>query len=184
MTSKNDELQVAWQSLGGSPYQLDIRTIKSKASSFERKIRSRNLREFAAAALVFAIFGGHFATATDMLTRVACVLVILAAVFVTGLLYVQGREGEASTLDLVEPCLKAHRRAITRQRNLLASVWCWYLMPFVPGALLFPYAMSLGSGMPWLQWGVSAVIFGGIALLNHFGAKKLQMELDSLPHSD
>jgi hypothetical protein len=75
------------------------------------------------------------------------------------------------------------RAELIRQRDLLRSVWGWYLLPFVPGLLLILVGVALErpERRDWLAPGiVAAVTFVGIGLLNQRVARKLQRRLDDL----
>lgn len=181
MTEQFEALQKAWQAAPEEPFVLDLANLQKKAAGFERTIRNRNLRELAAAAVVIAVFSGYFVAFPDLLARVGSALIILGTMFVVGVLYVQGKEGEASGAELAETCLAAHRRMLQRQRDLLAGVWLWYLLPLVPGLTVFTFATNPVDGIPLLQLALNALVFIGIGWFNARGARKLQQELDSLP---
>ena len=51
-------------------------------------------------------------------------------------------------------CLEFHRSELVRQRDLLRSVWWWYLLPFVPGMLLIPVGSSLDDPLGLLALGI------------------------------
>ena len=78
--------------------------------------------------------------------------------------------------------LEFTRSELVRQRDLLRSVWWWYLLPFVPGMLLIPVGYWLeGPGWVLLALGIFvAVAFVGIGLLNQRVAHKLQRRIDDL----
>lgn len=183
MTDQFEAMQKAWQAAPAEPFALDLAQLQKKAASFEGKVRDRNLRELAAAAVVIAVFGGYFMAFQDLHVRVGCALIILGTLFVVGVLYVQGREGEASAADRAEACLAAHRRILERQRDLLAGVWLWYLLPLVPGMAVFTFAIHPGDGIPWLHLSLNGLVFVGIGWFNANSVRRLQQELDSLPLS-
>ena len=79
--------------------------------------------------------------------------------------------------------LEFTRSELVRQRDLLRSVWWWYLLPFVPGMLLILVGYSLEGSELWdllPSATVVAVTFVGIGLLNQRVARKLQRRLDEL----
>lgn len=76
------------------------------------------------------------------------------------------------------------RAQLGRQRDLLRSVWLWFLLPFVPGFVvgLAGYARAQPSHRPaTIVYGVLVLILGiGLHVLNHRAAARLQRVLDRL----
>lgn len=81
------------------------------------------------------------------------------------------------------------REQLVRQRDALAGVFWWYMLPFIPGLLV----MTVGSAMlraqthpgaspvPGLIAGaVTVLVFGGIWWLNQRVARKLQKRIDDI----
>jgi hypothetical protein len=185
-----DPLQKLWKEQERQPMELTVDQISRKADSFQRTIRWRNIREYAASALVIAFFGWYAVVAHTALMRMACAAVIAAAIYVAYYLRKHGSatpELAASTVDH----LASHRRQLERQRDLLRSIWRWYLGPLVPGLVLFAISIPIeqsrfGRG-PWITAAIilvsGAVVFGGIAWLNRVGARQLQRQIDALVRS-
>ncbi len=182
-----DRFQLLWQAQERQPVALAVEQIARSASSFRRTIRRRNVREYTAAALVIAFFGWYAAHADTTLVRVACAAIIAGTLHVAWYLRRHGsaepRELAACTMDHLE----AHRRQLERQRDLLASVWRWYLGPLVPGFVLFVISVPIEQSRTargWISCGIAmaigAVVFVGIARLNRMGARQLQREIDAL----
>lgn len=91
-------------------------------------------------------------------------------------------------------CVGFQREELERQRDLLLGVWRWYLLPFVPGMTVFlvglfefamrqPHASEHARAIAWmftLTAAGCAVVFVGVAKLNHWAARRLQREIDAL----
>jgi hypothetical protein len=81
-------------------------------------------------------------------------------------------------------CREFHRSQLVRQRDLLRSVWLWYLLPFVPGLLLIQIGRAAGDPSRPLRVVMSATIsvlvFLGIGWLNQRAARKLDREIEGL----
>ena len=175
-----------------------IEQVRSKVSTFESKIRVRNGLEYAAAVVVVASFGYQVFTAPNIFLKTGAVLVILAAILVVYLLHTRGSAkdmpedlGRAASLDF-------YRTSLARQRDLLQSVWSWYLLPFVPGILLILFGAAVRDGAilnqpaPIEKQGaaggigifivaaVFVIFFFLVAAFNKRKARKLQAELDEL----
>ena len=71
-----------------------------------------------------------------------------------------------------------------RQRDLLRSVWSWYLLPFVPGLLFlhvgFMQAQSASTARFIVLGGVAAAAMAGIHFLNRYAASRIQERIDRL----
>ena len=78
---------------------------------------------------------------------------------------------------------------IARQRDALAGIFTWYLLPFIPGLLVMTLGPTLEHGgvgvllMPRLVWIgliLPVAIVTGIWLLNQRGARLLQKRIDDI----
>jgi Flp pilus assembly protein TadB len=77
--------------------------------------------------------------------------------------------------------LEFHRRELVRQRDMVESVWSWYLAPFVPGLLVFIKGVFPKHGPGFvLALAFHALVFGGIWWLNRRGARRLTRQIAEL----
>ena len=162
---------------------MSAQDVRRLADKFERTISRRNRREYAAAAFVIVWFSVWAWFAESAVVALGSWLVALAALYVVYHLHRHGAARRAPREQGVMSCLEFHRSELVRQRDLLRSVWWWYLLPFVPGLLLMVVGESLAGPGRWvyLSWGIfAAVTFIGIGLLNQRVARKLQQRLDDL----
>jgi len=183
-----DRFQLLWQEQERQPVELAVDQIARQAASFRRTIHRRNLREYVAAATVVAVFGAYAAMADTVLVRVACAATIAGALYVAHYLRRHGTPEPAELAACTADHLAVHRRQLEQQRDLLASVWRWYLGPLVPGLVLFavskPIEQSGFARGTWIAAAISlsvcALVFAGIARLNRMAARRLQREIDAL----
>jgi len=124
-----------WQNQPVSGERIAPEQLNQASDRFARRIRRRNLREAIAAAIVVTIFSGYAWFLPGSLQKAGSVLVVLAALWVTWQLRRRGSPGKPDK-SVAVPCLNFHRAELVRQRDLLASIWSWYLAPFVPGMAL------------------------------------------------
>lgn len=185
-------LQALWQSQPVEPKQFSPQEVRDKATRFQRTIRFRNLREYVAAVFVLVIFSGYAWKADTWLSKAGPALIVVGTLYIMFQLYtraaslpVPGGDGNAG---VTESCVQFHRRELERQRDLLRTVWRWYLGPLVPGLFVmfldrfieawakggFAIVASLGSTL------VTVLVFLGVWWLNAAGARKLQREIDAL----
>lgn len=176
-------VQRLWRDQPGEEVQMSAQEVRGLAEKFERTITQRNRREYAAAAFVVVWFSVWAWFAETVLVALGCWLVVLAALWVVFHLHRRGAARRPAGEQDVMSGLEFTRSELVRQRDLLRSVWWWYLLPFVPGMLLILVGYSLEGSELWalLPSGiVAAVTFVGIGLLNQRVARKLQRRIDAL----
>ena len=173
-----DDLTRLWQEQadGGQTAMVDIRL---KASTFERRVYRRNLLEYAAAAVVVVAFSRILWNGPGVAARVGAVLILLATTYVV---YRLQRYGSTSMMPeelALTNCVEFHRAQLLRQRDLLRSVWRWYLLPFVPGLLLMLMGRAaVDPSRAMRATLISAVVFLGIGWLNERAARRLDDEIE------
>jgi hypothetical protein len=180
----HNDIRRLWRDQPSEEVQMSVREIRARAERLERTVRWRNLREYAAAAIVIPVFAVQAWFAETAAVALGCWLVALAALWVVYHLHRRGTARRPAGEQGATSCLEFHRSEIVRQRDLLRSVWWWYLLPFVPGMLLIivgraleqpdRLAAALGAAM------FLAVIFVAIGRLNQRVARKLQRRLEEL----
>ena len=73
---------------------------------------------------------------------------------------------------------------LERQRDLLRSVWLWFLLPFVPGFVVGLIGLARAQPSlisPIVVYGVLLVMLGlGLHALNRRAAARIQRALDRL----
>jgi hypothetical protein len=189
MTSPPDdrELQALWQSQPpgkdvGSAIALNL--IRELAQGFEYRIARRNRREYAGAAIAVVLFGLSVFTKSSVLLRIGSGMSIVAVIAVA---YMIHRRGSVRTLpsDLaLTSAIEFHRVQLERQRDLLRSMWWWYLLPLTPGVLVLEIGQALAQ--PEHTWRIifwSVVMFllmVGVYALNWRAAARVQRQIDRL----
>ncbi|MDN3645441.1 hypothetical protein QWY75_04360 [Pontixanthobacter aestiaquae] len=163
---------------------------RSKQTMFEKRIRRRNMVEYAAGALVIAVFGwvgwltfsvGEYFVSTSWFAMIACTVVVLLNL---------RRVGSPLPHNPEISC-QAHLRAqMVHQHKAISSVGRWYIGPFIPGMFLVFAAMAeltaRTTGWVIALGGISgpAVFSGGIMLfvawLNRRAARDLAIRIAEL----
>jgi hypothetical protein len=181
------DLQALWQSQPpgkdvGSAIALD--EIRKMSQRLEHKVGRRNRREYVAAAIVVAAFGWQMFTLPTLLLRIGAGMSIVAAIAVV---YMIHQWGTARTLpsDLgLTSALEFHRVELERQRDLLRSVWWWYLLPFTPGILVLEVGQALARPERMSRIIATSVVVMasgvGIYARNRRGAARIQGRIDRL----
>lgn len=189
-----NDMASAWknQPIGHAETSLD--QLRRRAQKLEKRVLSRNLREYGAAALVVAAFGYYISVFHSLLVRAGCGLLIAGTLYVVYALYRRGSARALAAETAIRPCIEFYREELQRQRDLLRGVWRWYLLPLVPGLAvflfgLFWWAMQQPNAPAHsgkiatafiLTAAACALVFVGVGKLNQAAARKIQREIDIL----
>ncbi len=186
--SPSNDMKNLWQSQPTEPPRIPPEEIRKKMNKFERRIFWRNVREYAAGAVVIAIFGYYEWRFHALLVRIGSGLIIAGTLYVMYQLH-QRASTRLAPADLgLSTCIDFHRKSLERQRNALRTVWSWYLLPFVPGLAVLVVGSIVSQ---WAEKGhlvinsfvspaIMAAIFFAIWKLNRRAAEKLQTQIDEL----
>ncbi len=196
MNSDNSphDLRNLWQSQGSESFSMSVEELRKAANKFTRKIFWRNSREYAAAIIVVGAYGYYIYRFHSALLRLGSALIIAAAIWVSYWIHRKGSPTAMTAEMDAQSCIDFHRSELVRQRDLLSTIWTWYLLPFTPGLALFLLGQQLSTlakagshqhyGDIAIRYGVVVAVFAGtfilLGKLNHWAAKKLQRKIDAL----
>ena len=183
-----DPLRDLWATDQGEKFTMSIADLTARSDRFRSKIKRRNMTEYFAAALVVGIFGWLALNIPVLSVRIGAGLIILAAI------YISWQLNKLASVDAggspADNLASTHRRELVRQRDALRSVWRWYLMPFVPGIVVFVLGTTIEAGATVPLWAVVAssvvslgfvgAIFAGVWALNAYAARKLDEQIKAL----
>jgi hypothetical protein len=189
--NRNDsDITNVWRNQPVNPSEISLREIRRKAQKFEKRVLRRNLREYVASAIVIAGFGYYISVFHSTLIRTGCGLVIAGTLFMVCALHKRGATRTAPVELASRTCVDFYRKELERQRDLLRSVWLWCLLPFVPGLVVFHVGLlqqaleqpnaSAHMGVIGATYAVTVVLGAVVWKLNHWVARKLQREIDTL----
>ena len=147
----DSDARTVWQSQRTDPAPVDIADIRGRSLKFRRQIWRRNLGEYAASALVVAVFGLFSWTADGFWTRTGALLVIGGTLYMC---YELHKRGSIRTASPGASSVVFHRAELERQRDALQSVWRWYLAPFVPGLTVHAVGQEIDN--PPISWVTAA----------------------------
>jgi hypothetical protein len=179
----HNDVQRLWREQPSEEVQMSAQEVRGLAERFERTISRRNRREYAASAVVVVWFSVWAWFARSALVALGGWLVALAALWIVFYLHRRGNARRLAGEQDVMSGLEFTRSELVRQRDLLRTVWWWYLLPFMPGMLLIHVGYSLEHPERWSLRALGifvAVTFVGIGLLNQRVARKLQRRIDDL----
>ena len=137
------EVQDLWQGQAAEGRAMSLDELRRRSRQLERIIARRNRRESIAGVVVIIVFGWIAWYSRGPLVRVGAALAMAGAGFI---IYYLRRWAAARSLpaDLaLTSSLQFHRCELERQRDLLRSVWTWYLLPLVPAAVVLNLGFAL-----------------------------------------
>jgi len=187
-SSSENRLKSVWQNQKSEGIPMSVDELRLKAGKLQRKIHGRNAREYVAALVVVVFFGYQLSLATDALTRAGFILMIAAVLYLVWHLHRKGSSQRLPEQMGLVSGLEYFRRELERQRDLVRSVWRWYLGPLVPGLILLQVASvhahpgHLGRiALPLAITNcLAAAVFFLVWKLNQRAAGKLQRQIDEL----
>lgn len=176
-----DDIRHVWQNQPLENKPMPLVEIRRKARQFEKRISRRNLREYIAGAVGVVTFTVYLFIFPNPVARTGSALIIAGALCVLFQIYKRATPGTLPEHLALTASLEFHRRELARQRDLLRSVWLWYLGPFVPGILVFGIGVSPRHGTAsWLNAVPFLLIFGAVMWLNYRAAKGLDRQIAEL----
>jgi hypothetical protein len=181
--------QELWQSQPEQEQIMSLERVRAEAQRWQRRIARRNAREYAAFAIVAVMFGRAAWTSPSDLVRVASVLIVAAAAFVSYYIHTRGRSRRDDVALAEHAVIDFHRAELERQRDLLQSVWLWYELPFIPGLVLFLIGTAQlhperAGRAQWIGGAVALAVTIGTYALNRYAAARIQQRIDRLPRPD
>lgn len=184
----SDPLFTAWAQQPVAPLAIDPALLEDRARRLEARVWRRDAIEYAACVAAIAAFGWIGWTNPDTLVRIACGLIALGTLIVARGLWVRRPRIAAGALGAQS--MAYYRAALVQQRDALASVWRWYLLPVVPGLALFLFGIARGAAgeigaVPALVGIAPSVlivtgVFAGIHWLNRRAARAIGREIETL----
>ena len=186
----DETVKQAWQASVSDAPLPNLEAVREGADRFYRLIRRRNRIEYAAAALVVPCFTAYVFLLPSPVARIGAALVVLGTLVMVWQLHRRATASPPPAAEAAWLPLIVHQRAqLARQRDALAKVGRWYLLPFLPGLALMVLAPAVESGPEALRSfsagdlmsiAVLALVFLGIWWLNRRAARKLQKAIDEL----
>jgi hypothetical protein len=148
MTEPQNSVQKIWQDQPVEGIKLTVEIIHKRAARFERQIRWRNIREYAASLIAASLLVYFFVTTHDVLSRVEFGLFIAALAWMVVQLHRKGSSRSMPAGVDTRTSLRFYRAELERQRAVTMSVWSWYLAPMVPGFVVYTVGHAIRSPRP------------------------------------
>lgn len=186
------DMKDVWQSQAAEPIKMSSAELRQRSQKLNKKVVRRNIREYLAAAIVVAVMAYDFWKVHELLLRIGSGLIIAGALYIVYQLHARGSAKVMPPEAGLQTCLEFHTKELERQRDLLRSVWSWYILPVVPGVIIFMLGGTIpGAGAIPGHIGHALAIFGirlafvfsvffAVWKLNQRAAKRLQLKIDTL----
>ena len=177
-----NDLCMTWQEQAVMPRPVNIDDLVKRALRFQRKIRWRNRFEYAAGLVGAAAYLVYIWVFGNPWIRAGSLLFVFGGL---SIIYQLHKKTSSKTVPAGANCAEFHRRELQRQRDALRSIMRWYVIPLIPGAIVFN--IGIAASHPWgpiVCLSLAAVFWVAGSLfvykLNQWGARKLQREIDEL----
>jgi len=189
---KPDDLQSLWQSMPDTSIKLSVEDLRSRARKLSNRIRRRFIIEYTASIIVIAAFAWYatWPKPATPLWPIANIMVIVGTLVVLWNLHRVSRLRALPASESLDTLIGYHRQNLVQQRDALKSVWLWYLMPFVPGIVLWIAALWVSrpegpagdrmAGFLIITSCWAAAVFAFLFVLNLLGTARLQRMIDDL----
>lgn len=185
----SDDLQALWRAQPTEHQPMTLAEIHQRARTMRRKVRRRNLTEYAAGVLVILGFAPVLLHPRSWMMQAGAALIIVATVMV--LRHLHRMASARAVPEDGAPIVDFHREELIRQRDVLRTVGRWYLAPFIPGLALITagrwfQAHARGRTVETdhliilVTSAIVALFFVFVWALNQWGAKQLQKRIDAL----
>jgi hypothetical protein len=187
-SSQDRRMKELWQSQPTEGVRMSVEQIRVSAGTFQRRIHWRNVREYVAAIAVVVFAAYEFFRGNDLLVRTGFGLMIAGVFYLIWHLLSKGSWRPLPEDAGLSSCIDFQRRQLEQQRDLVSSVWRWYLAPLAPGmAILLAAFYRANPGhvkYPALVVLPEAIFFAviciGVVRLNEKAARRLQRQIDEL----
>lgn len=147
-----DELKTIWQTSNERMETLNLHTIKlnkmnERIKKFEKSIKRRNNLEIIVAIGIIACYGIYVYIKPQPLAKIGAVFTILYCLNVIyQLRKTEAKQPNFDVMRSVKDQLLAYEAYVKEEQKLLSTVLYWYLLPLLPGMILF----LIGTGITWL----------------------------------
>ena len=185
----SDGIKQAWQASAGEAEPPKLEQVRDSADRLYRKVRRRNALEYGASIAVVLIFSAYALFLPEPTVRLGALLVVLGTFVMVWQFHRRASAVAPPDASAAQPILVHQRAQLARQRDALASIFTWYLSPFLPGLFVMMFAPALDRGPAaltglglgyWLSIGTVILVFAVIWWLNRLAARSLKQQVEAI----
>jgi hypothetical protein len=179
------EFRDLWQRQELEEMKMSVEELRARASKLQKRIQWRNLREQLASGIVVVWFASMSMKVSATVPRTSFGLIIAGAIYTAVHLYVWGEVRPLPSEPGSQSCIDFYRCELERQRDLLRSIWKWYLGPLIPGLALF-VGWGIVTSPPERRWlpelfaFVCVACFWAVARVNSRAARRFDRQIKEL----
>jgi hypothetical protein len=185
------DLRSLWRTMPVEIVSVSAEEMRAKAAAFQKRIRRRNLIEYGATVFVVIVLTWYatLPSRTGLLWPFSNGLIIVGMLIIALNLHLRARASALPVEASAQSLIHFQRAELTRQRDALRTVWLWYILPVVPGIILWFIAIGIDVAARHPERAIPAMsgaaivvvlVFVIIILLNLLGAARLQRMIDDL----
>src|SRR5689334_10890373 len=165
--SPNSSVLEIWQRQPVEVTKMSLTEIRRRTDKLEHRVWWRNAREYVASLVAAVLLAYFFATTHDLLSRAAFGLFFLGLSWIVFQLHRKGSAKSMPTDVDTVTSLRFYRVELERQRELVTTVWSWYLAPLVPGFIVYTIGHAIRVPHP-AAWAGLALLDASVALAFFF----------------
>jgi hypothetical protein len=185
---REEDIKASWQQRDVERPQMSIEQLRDRAATFQRYVRTRDLIEYVACAVVAVGSGFYLWIFPGFLLKLGSLAMIAATLFVAYQLRKHGAARASSQESPAASLLEFHRKELIRRRDLLKNSWRLFVAPLMLGMLVFLGGLMRQrpeGKLPLSIFGAAVIAMGvAISLYNRWQAGRLQREIDELNSLD
>jgi hypothetical protein len=185
------DLRSLWQTMPVETVSVSLEAMRAKAHGFQKRIRRRNFIEYAATVVVVIVLVWYatLPSRAGLMWPISNGLIIAGMLVVALNLHRRARATSPPVDASAQSLIDFQRAELTRQRDALRSMWLWYILPVVPGTILWFIAIGIHMTARNPERALTALsgaavvvtlMFAIIILLNLLGAARMQRMIDDL----
>lgn len=174
----DEQLKKIWQASDERMQQINLHSINSnhmneRIKKFEKTITTRNNKEIAVAIGLIITYSIFAYVKSEPLTRIGAILLLFYSFHVLyQLRKTAAKQPSFDVMANLKEQLVAYQAYVLEEQKLYKNVLYWYLLPMLPGLILF----LIGSGINLIA---SIIYFGvivpiGFTLVYYFNQKAVK----------
>ena len=173
----DEQLKEIWQSANDKNetinfHSLNLKEMNQQIKKFEKTIAARNNREIAAAIFVIAGFGYYAFIIPSILGKLGSIWTIGCGIWIIyKLKKVEAKQPGFDNEHSIKQQLVDYQEYVKSEQRLLSNILYWYLLPFIPGMVLFMLGTRKEWGDLFFGFSIIFIVFLAAYLLNKEAAK-------------